>query len=184
MSVFLLGTVGFILYFIYDINSVTFHHKVLHLFFALGSLLLVISTVWKVIASWTECGFGVRIVCIAGAVVFGVLLIYTLFFAIPFEETYRQDDHERLAYTKGVYALCRHPGVLMFAGLYLCLWGMTGNRLAGVYFVCMILWNVAYIILQDLWSFPKTFSNYREYQKETPFLIPTPKSVGKCLKRL
>ncbi len=63
---------------------------------------------------------------------FLALLIYTLFFALPFEETYCEENKLRAAYTEGVYGLCRHPGVLWFAGAYLLhvgnVWRMeTGN---------------------------------------------------------
>ena len=62
-------------------------------------------------------GFGI------GAMCFLALLIYTLFFALPFEETYCEENRLRAAYTEGVYGLCRHPGVLWFAGAYFCMWG-------------------------------------------------------------
>ena len=87
----------------------------------------------------------------------------------------------RQAYTEGVYSLCRHPGVLWFAGLYLCMWGMTGNAHGGVYFLGMIGWNFLYIIFQDLWTFPRTFSDYCAYREKTPFLIPNWKSIQACV---
>lgn len=120
-------------------------------------------------------GFG------TGALCFLALLIYTLFFALPFEETYCEENKLRAAYTEGVYGLCRHPGVLWFAGAYLCMWGMFGGWRQGIYFLLMIFWNYLYIIFQDLWTFPQTFFNYREYQKTTPFLMPNRDSIKKCL---
>ena len=117
----------------------------------------------------------------AGALCFLALLIYTLFFALPFEETYCEENKLRAAYTEGVYGLCRHPGVLWFAGAYLCMWGMFGGWRQGIYFLLMIFWNYLYIIFQDLWTFPQTFFNYREYQKTTPFLMPNRDSIKKCL---
>ena len=45
----------------------------------------------------------------------------------------------------------------------------------------MIFWNYLYIIFQDLWTFPQTFFNYKEYQKNTPFLIPNRDSIRVCL---
>ena len=52
-------------------------------------------------------GFGI------GALFFLGLLIYTLFFALPFEETYCEDNKLRAAYTEGMYGVCRHPGVFV-----------------------------------------------------------------------
>ena len=123
-------------------------------------------------------GFGI------GALFFLGLLIYTLFFALPFEETYCKENKLRAAYTEGVYGLCRHPGVLWFAGAFLCMWGMLGGWRPGIYFVLMIFWNYLYIIFQDLWTFPRTFFNYREYQQSTPFLIPNGKSIRACMKSI
>ena len=123
-------------------------------------------------------GFGI------GALFFLGLLIYTLFFALPFEETYCKENKLRAAYTEGVYGLCRHPGVLWFAGAFLCMWGMLGGWRPGIYFGLMIFWNYLYIIFQDLWTFPRTFFNYREYQQNTPFLIPNGKSIRACMKSI
>ena len=123
---FILGSAGFLLYFIYDINSIKKKHTFFQKFFAWGTVLVVLSLVMELWLSWGQCqhrigriiGFG------TGALCFLALLIYTLFFALPFEETYCEENKLRAAYTEGVYGLCRHPGVLWFAGAYLCMWGM------------------------------------------------------------
>lgn len=122
---FILGSTGFILYFIYDINSVRMKNAVLQKFFAAGSILVVVSLIAELYTAWGNChrkigtmtGFGL------GGFLFLCLLIYTLFFALPFEETYCEENKLRAAYTEGMYGLCRHPGVLWFAGAYLCMWG-------------------------------------------------------------
>lgn len=179
----ILGTLGFLLYFIYDINSVIWKNSVLQKFFAAGSLCVVISALGTLGMSLKDGGGRLTALLgfAAGALLFLVLLIYTLFFALPFEETYVEESKERLAYTEGVYGLCRHPGVLWFAGVYLCLWGVSGELSQGIYFISMIFWNYLYVVFQDLWTFPKTFTNYREYKKKTPFLIPNGRSIQACL---
>ena len=174
---FILGSAGFLLYFIYDINSIKKKNTFFPKFFAWGTVLVVLSLVMELWLSWGQCqhrigriiGFG------TGALCFLALLIYTLFFALPFEETYCEENKLRAAYTEGVYGLCRHPGVLWFAGAYLCMWGMFGGWRQGIYFLLMIFWNYLYIIFQDLWTFPQTFFNYREYQKTNR------DSIKKCL---
>ena len=179
----ILGSVGFLLYFIYDINSIQKKNKFMQKFFAAGTILVVVSLLMELYLAWGQghrsagamAGFGI------GAVLFLVLLIYTLFFALPFEETYCEENKLRAAYTEGVYGLCRHPGVLWFAGAFLCMWGMLGGLRQGIYFGLMIFWNYLYIIFQDLWTFPRTFFNYNEYQKTTPFLIPNRESIRVCL---
>ena len=182
----ILGTAGFVLYFVYDINSVLSKNVCLQKFFAWGSILVVASVAAEFCSAWGQghrsveavIGFGI------GALFFLGLLIYTLFFALPFEETYCEENKLRAAYTEGVYGLCRHPGVLWFAGAFLCMWGMLGGWRPGIYFGLMIFWNYLYIIFQDLWTFPRTFFNYREYQQSTPFLIPNGKSIRVCMKSI
>jgi len=178
-----LGSFGFLLYFIYDINSIRKKNVIFQKFFVVGTVFVVVSLLMELLLLWGQCqhrigrmiGFG------TGAVGFFALLIYTLFFALPFEETYCEDNKLRAAYTEGMYGVCRHPGVLWFAGAYLCMWGMFGGWKQGIYFLLMIFWNYLYIIFQDLWTFPQTFFNYKEYQKNTPFLIPNRDSIRVCL---
>ena len=178
----MLGTVGFVLYFIYDINSLKWQNRILHQFFWLGTLCLCASTVWSMwgVPLSFRAAQPAGIVCGVGGVLFFVSLIYTLFFAIPFEETYVEENRRRRACTEGVYALCRHPGILWFAGLFLCLWGVTGEASRGVYFISMIVWNYLYALFQDRWTFPGTFENYREYRRTAPFLLPNRRSIRAC----
>ena len=81
----ILGTAGFVLYFVYDINSVLSKNVCLQKFFAWGSILVVASVVAEFCSAWGQghrsveavIGFGI------GALFFLGLLIYTLFFALP-----------------------------------------------------------------------------------------------------
>ena len=184
-SAMILGTFGFLLYFIYDINSVLWKNTLLKKLFAAGSICVVMSAAWCLWDGLKKgtAAPGICAACAAGSLVFLILLVYTLFFALPFEETYVKESGVRLAYTEGVYALCRHPGVLWFVGLFFCLWGMTGEFIRGTYFAGMIFWNYLYIVFQDLWTFPRTFSNYGEYKHTTPFLLPNPDSIRACFRR-
>lgn len=184
MEAILFGSAGFVLYFLYDVNSITIKNKILQKFFAFGSVLVVGSFLYAVkIFGRTEKSYSLDTALFAiGGILFLLLLIYTLFFALPFEETYCQENQMRLTYKEGVYSLCRHPGVLWYAGLSLCLWGLTGNPKGGLFFCVMILWNVVYVIFQDRWIFLETFSDYKEYKMETPFLIPNGQSIRKCIR--
>ncbi|MCF2554237.1 hypothetical protein [Faecalicatena contorta] len=179
----IIGTVGFLLYFLYDINSIKWKNSVLQKFFAIGSICVAGSTAWVLVESLSRkiVHPAVCVILGAGSLIFLGLLIYTLFFALPFDETYVKESKERMAYTEGVYSLCRHPGVLWFAGAYLCFWGISGELDKGIYFISMIFWNYMYIIVQDYWIFPATFINYEEYKKKTPFLLPDRKSINAYL---
>ena len=182
----IIGTIAFILFMVYDLEQAgaVSHrfHKMTKYFFTIGSVLLVAVTgvlLWRTnisVMDWNEKQIGFLLL----TVIFFLLLIYTLFFALPFEETYvAQEAHK--TYDKKMYAICRHPGVLWFAGFYFCLW-LTFDT---VPLLMMAVWfsflNLCYIILQDFYTFPKVFSDYTEYQKSVPFLIPNGKSLKRCL---
>ena len=128
---FILGSTGFILYFIYDINSVRMKNAVLQKFFAAGSILVVVSLIAELYAAWGSCqrkigtmtGFGL------GGFLFLCLLIYTLFFALPFEETYC----EEINCVRLIRKVCMDcAAILVFYGLqeHICAcgeWSVDGN---------------------------------------------------------
>lgn len=176
-----LGVLGFLCYLLYDVNSVGRIAGWMNRLFMIGTILIVVATsvlFWKRRSVLFQTPMD--LLWMAGGVFFLYLLIYTLFFALPFDETYVKESRYRKAYTEGVYALCRHPGVLWFAGMYLFA-ALLWKSLEGlIFFVVMVILNIFYVIFQDYYSFPKTFSNYREYQRSTPFLIPNRKSIQQC----
>ena len=51
---------------------------------------------------------------------------------------------------------------------------------------CLLLCagNVAYMVFQDAWSFPRTFCDYRDYQRNVPFFFPTCQSVRNAISSL
>ena len=177
----LLGTAAFLLYIVYDINSYTLHNRVLNCGFWAGSTMLAAATILLLISAWQENAFSgpADIVLILLGATFFVLLLYCLFFALPFQETYVDQTQDRFVYDRGAYALCRHPGVLCFWGMYLCL-GLaalpTRFLLNGMVYSLL---NLLYVVFQDRITFPKTFCDYSEYRKKVPFIIPNKKSI--CL---
>ena len=186
MKEIVLGTISFILYMVYDLEQAgAISHrfrKITKNFFMAGSVMLVAATVmllWR--TGILQMDFGMKqIFFLMFAILFWGLLIYTLFFALPFEETYVvQDAHK--TYDKKMYALCRHPGVLWFAGFYFCLWLAFGGKSLLVMAVWFSFLNFCYIILQDCYTFPKIFSDYDDYKRRVPFLIPDGKSLKRCL---
>ena len=81
----------------------------------------------------------------------------------------------------GMYALCRHPGVLWFAGFYGFMALAWRSRQWLLAFALFTLEDVLYVCYQDRCIFPRTIDRYGEYQKTTPFLIPTASSVKEAL---
>ena len=177
-----LGIGGFLLYLLYDVNSFTYQLRLLPGAFALGTLLVGAATALDLLEPWRLGAFSgpgdAALLLAAGACL--AALVYSLFFALPFQETYRQQEQGRHVYDGGVYALCRHPGILCFFGLYLCLGlaALPGGLLAhGLVFSLL---DLAYAGFQDRVTFPKTFCDYEAYRKKAPFLIPTGDSIRRA----
>lgn len=181
-----LGIAAFVLYLIYDINSFTRQWKIPHCFFLLGTGLLGLATGLDLWAAWRDGALTgtADLLLLAGALVCFAALIYALFFALPFKETYAEQSDIRRVYRGGVYALCRHPGILCFFGMYLML-GLAALP-TGMILRCLLfsLLNLAYARFQDDITFPKTFCDYSDYKKHVPFLIPTKSSVAMARKTL
>lgn len=184
LSLFL-GITAFLLFFVYDINSIRWRSPFLHSFFAAGSVLLGICTALDVVQAW-RMGY----VSTAVDIVFLLLgcislagLIYCLFFALP-KETYSANNDIRRVCSSGVYALCRHPGFWPFLAMYL-FWGLAAwpGRLLfnGMVFSAL---NFVYIWFQDRVIFPGTFCDYKNYQQSVPFLLPGRADVIKAYRTL
>ncbi|WP_312640711.1 hypothetical protein [Hydrogenoanaerobacterium sp.] len=177
-----IGIIGFLLFFIYDINDIKWRKKQLNTMFTLGCILILVSTAGVVSSSWQYHQQNWWF--IVPALLFLLLLVYTLFFALPFSDTYVSSERGRPVCKTGVYALCRHPGVLWFIGLYGFLYLTFPSDQFAIYAVAICICNVIYIVFQDFWTFPKTFDDYDTYKKQAPFLIPCLSSIQNCFKTM
>lgn len=184
MGYVLWGLAGFGLCLVYDVNQVRWHSRAMRSCFSLGCILLLATTGWTLwrsatagAARWLAGGWPIAFLALAGAAF--VVLLYTLFFALPFSDTYVSQQANRVC-DRGMYALCRHPGVLWLTLTYLFLaiaWGSGQVWRLGIWYSCL---NLGYVWFQDRWTFPQTFSDYSAYRKQTPFLIPTAKSIKRA----
>jgi len=169
----IMGAAAFVLFIMYDINQINGNRLALRLLFPVGSAILIFSSVRIALISpavaYPGRGFSAFFWLLAA--VFFSLLIYTLFFAVPFDAAYVKGSKQKLC-TTGVYAVCRHPGVLFLAAAYVfsgLAMGKIEFLIAGVIFSAC---NVIYVVIQDKWIFPKVFEGYEEYQKTVHFLLP------------
>lgn len=167
----IIGTISFLLFFLYDWNRVFWKKRWMSGFFYLGCAGLIGSGAFILTEALGKRPSGWILWLVLAAVCL-VGLIYTLFFALPFDETYRQEaDGHRVCRT-GLYGLCRHPGIWWFFGCFLGLglaWG-GGEKLAeGLIFSLL---NLGHAWYQDRYIFPEEFCDYRDYQNAVPFLIP------------
>lgn len=171
----ILGIIGFIACCIFDLNKVHWQSKLLNHFFTLGSLLLIASTLWSVSQSDFSLlahTFGLtRLGYLIGMILSGIALIYALFFALPFENTYNKTESLPVI-DSGLYSLCRHPGFWPFSLFYLFMWLFFSNPLIGKAAVLFSICNFIYIFIQDRYIFPLYIRGYNDYKQSVPFLIP------------
>ncbi|MGN0158860.1 MAG: hypothetical protein ACI39W_06955 [Brotaphodocola sp.] len=167
----IIGMVSFLLFFLYDWNRIFWKKTWMRSFFAIGNVLLAV--------------IGMRMICRALRIVsaFGVfwlvlsacfltLLIYTLFFALPFESTYCRDADNHPVCRTGLYGLCRHPGIWWFFGLFAGLGMAAGGGEQLWLGLTLSAMNLFYAWYQDRWIFEEEFSDYEDYRREVPFLLP------------
>jgi len=124
-----------------------------------------------------------RLIAVIVALSFLSLLIYTLFFALPASKTYSFDNNKLMLVDTGVYAICRHPGVIWLGMFYFFAWLATSNAFLLIGCVLFTIMDIVYVVFQDIFIFPKTINRYFEYKKYTPFLIPTRKSLRRAFKK-
>ena len=181
MVYIILGAAAFVCYIFFDLNTVYFRTKGGRCLFWLGCLLLVPATAGIIIRQLREGAAHALspLWCLASLIMLG-LLIYTLFFALPFQETYVEPRAPGKVCDRGMYALCRHPGVIWFCLGYLNLALLTGSGLMWGMGTCFSLLNIAYVVFQDRWTFMRTFEDYDGYRKRVPFLIPTKESIRRA----
>lgn len=176
---YLLGLCAFALFFLNDYNDWRLGLRGLNVCFPAGGVLLAVSTVLEAWRGTCPLDTGwLRGLFFALAAGFLALLVYTLFFALPVEASYARPGEKRRACTTGIYALCRHPGVLWFAGLYICLWLSCGLPLweAALYSGL----NILLVAFEDRFVFPAKLEGYDAYQASTPFLVPNRRSIRAC----
>jgi protein-S-isoprenylcysteine O-methyltransferase Ste14 len=112
------------------------------------------------------------------------LWLYSMFFEIPFNETYVQAGHGDRLITHGTYALTRHPAVLWFGLMMLGLVLVTRSSLLRVGAPLWWLADVLYVWAEEKWFLSRVFPEYEVYQSTTPMLWPTRRSVRRFLRRI
>ncbi len=175
-----IGVIGFVFYYLYDVNSIIWKTRSLHVTFILGTVLQILATIGLILENREHFTF--NLLWIITGLYNLTLLVYSLFFALPFDETYIKESHEKKVYQKGVYGLCRHPGVLFYLGAYISLALLFKTTMVSIAVIVWSFLNVIYIVIQDYWTFPHIFTDYASYKLETPFLVPSKKSLKKCIK--
>ena len=176
------GAFAFVCFILSDYGKLRRRSKYWNLLFWFGALLLILAaaalTPWREIALRISEHPVALWILIAAAAGFLALLIHTLFFALPFQRNYTGvADHRHPLVDKGVFALCRHPGVLFFGLFFLCFYLIVPVLPVLLAFLIFTGLDILYVLWQDLYLFPKTISGYDRYKETTPFLLPNKKSI-------
>ncbi|HPT70013.1 MAG TPA: DUF1295 domain-containing protein [Syntrophomonas sp.] len=173
-----IGCLAFICFGIFDLNKIKFMHKNVNLLVILGSVILSLCTIAIIISdSSTKISTLLQRVELLSALLSLVLLVYSIFGAVQFKETYMETGKRNGVVDTGIYALCRHPGVLWFFLFYLFLGLAFSNK---VLLIAGFVWtslDVIYVYIQDRWIFPIILEDYHAYQKQVPFLLPNKTSL-------
>jgi protein-S-isoprenylcysteine O-methyltransferase Ste14 len=105
-------------------------------------------------------------------------MCYSLLVEIPLRKAWLRRGHTEALVTTGTYALVRHPGVLwLAAGLGFGALATRSRRLLAAWPV-IIAGDAFHVWFQERAVLPRVFGEaYREYQRTTPFLVPTRRSI-------
>ena len=171
-----LGVLSFVFFFLSDCNDTWWKRTAGKGLFPLSCILLVISLAGQLHFSGSMFSFlPGQLACLALAAAALWLELDALFFSLPRQASYGQPGEQRAVCAKGVYALCRHPGVLFFCFLMLFLWLGAGlSPLAGAAYALLDTLLAAF---EDQIVFVRRIEGYAKYQSEVPFLVPNQRSI-------
>lgn len=168
-----LGLLAYALFFAYDwMNVVRPEIKASAALFPLGVLLVAAATVALVFDAAE--GMVVSAASIVGALIAlasFAAMIWALVFSLP-KGTYVEAGERRPVYEGGAYALCRHPGVFFYCCFYMGLFLVLPSVANLIGFAVLCAGNVAYMLLQDFWTFPCVLAGYDEYKKRSSMFFP------------
>lgn len=171
----LIGAAAFFLMLLGDINDAVWHRGALRLCFPTGLVLLAAATALRLDYSSIDAAW----CAVSGA--FLLVLLYVLFGSFSVKDAYVCQDSGRRVYDKGFYALCRHPGVLIFMGLYVSMHYAFALPWLDAALYCVL--NLLLASAEDIWFFPRSIGGYDDYKKRVPFLIPTSAGIKDILKK-
>jgi protein-S-isoprenylcysteine O-methyltransferase Ste14 len=182
----IIGCTAFILFYIFDLNKIIFIHRYANICFLFGIVLISFCTIALLFGNFKNNEIPAFWQWSAGMLSFVslLLMVYTLFMGIPFTKTYIETNKGNTVVNTGMYALCRHPGVIWFFFFYFFL-GLASGKIsllwaAGVWTIM----DIIYVYIQDRWIFTIILEDYQSYQKQVPFLIPDLISIRNCISSL
>ena len=183
MLYIILGITGLLVIHVFDVASIRRLPVVKPVIWAAGSILFVFAVVMLALETGT-LPLPVWMAWPGWALfaVSSVLLVFSLFINLPLKKTYIDKGVGDRLIRSGLYSLVRHPGVLSLTLVLLSLILVSRSLMLLVATPVFLLLDVILVVIQDRVFFVKMFSDYRDYQQETPMLLPRPQSLIALLK--
>ena len=181
MDYLTVGTIAFVLFYMFDLYQIKKLPEIFRFCFLPGCAMLAYALVGLIFIVPEPDGFSrLNYLFLIPAAISLLAAVYSLFFALPADKTYSAESGRRLI-DRGVYALCRHPGVLPLSLTFFFFWLSFQKAFM---FNAFILWSAANLLLvaaEDRYIFPKLFEDYEDYKRRVPFLMPTKESLRQCI---
>ena len=182
-----IGSISFLFFALSDLNEIRFQRRFLSFSFPIGCMMLAAATIQLIRTQPADLSLAAPWNLIFGFAAALHLGFLTISLAVV-RGNQRPVSETRINLKKindrGLYAMCRHPGVLFFILFYLSL-SLALERssllLAGAVFSA---WNIAYSLAQDRLILPRLLLHYDGYHERTPFLIPTAESLHRCIRTM
>lgn len=167
------GVLAYALFFAYDwMNVARPHVKAAAVLFPAGVLLVAIATGLLVFDARADAAVSaVSVVGALFAVASFAAMVWALVFSLP-KGTYVEAGERRPVYEGGAYALCRHPGVFFYCCFYVGLFLVLPSIANLIGFAVLCAGNVAYMLLQDCWTFPSVLEGYADYKRRSNMFFP------------
>ena len=165
IKLFLLGATGYLLAGLYDV-AILRDKPLLRKFLYAGFFVTVIP--YPVIFfTWdSPLPDFVAWIIFPLLIAFSLLLIYSVMI-----ETSLFSDNTGKLYQRGTYRISRHPGFIWYTIINILVSIYYWNHRITMLFVGLTLCNLILIAIEDRIFFPKMFTEYEEYRKNTPFFL-------------
>lgn len=179
MTYYIFSTLFFVSLFLSDFFQIKKNKFLIIAFSLAGYGGIVFTLVFLSVNFWTTpehtVFFFIKILFLLLSV---LLLVYLLFIEIPVSPQFKKSS-ERTAINYGSYGLVRHPAFYPFLFVTIALSILIGDKSFIGIAAYMNILNFILIVLEDIFLFPKIFSNYIVYKEQVPFLLPNLKSDSK-----
>ena len=173
-------SIGFILLILFDFSKLFFENKTVNSLFPAGLFCIGFGVYREAVRNRGLTGAVLTLwrepFWLAVLIISVVFLIKTTFISVSFEDTYIKTGKKPLC-DRGLYGICRHPGFwFMLTASFAFAMAFSTWHVTNAMIKINVL-NFLYIVMQDMYFFPKYIEGYEEYKKRVGFLIPKTRKI-------